>query len=58
MKEFLIRYNELALKGAYKSISLPYEGYLIYLEYWKKGLGRGVKHYGKQLFSYLQKQDK
>ncbi len=58
MKEFLIRYKELAIQGAYKTISLPYEGYLIYLEYWKKALGRCVKHYGRHLFMYFQKQDK
>ncbi len=50
--EFLDRYEELAIEGTYKELSLPYEGYLIYLEYWKKHLGIFSKNLYKEALRF------
>ena len=38
----------MAVEGAYWELSLPYEGYLIYPEYWKKHLGFFAKDLYKE----------
>jgi hypothetical protein len=55
--EFLNRYDELGWPSYYESLSLPLEGYLIYLEYWKKGLGQFAKRFGHELFGWIKRLD-
>jgi len=41
--EFLDNYKELAVEASYSELSLPFEGFLIYLEYYKRHSGEFAK---------------
>jgi hypothetical protein len=52
--EFLERYKHLAVTGAYGELTPPFEGYLIYLEYWKKHAGLWAKRIYKETTKFIK----
>ena len=55
--EFLQRYKQLAVQGAYKELTPPFEGYLIYFEYWKKHAGLWAKRLYKETTRFIKRSD-